>query len=139
MSLGITSLGITSLGIMSPGITSPGITSDDAPRSAGDATATADIDLAAARPADDPVVWFAADPHASAAARAHVADVLTGWTVDADTIADAVLLVSELVTNVHQHTASEAVGVELTATTLAPSRSAAPRVSARCRPWVSAK
>ena len=46
----------------------------------------------------------AAEPRAVATARRFVQDTLTGWGVDADSRADAVLCVSELVTNAIIHT-----------------------------------
>ncbi len=64
-----------------------------------------------------PVRWFdCADPVVGAAVRAHVLAALNTWAVDSDTMADAMVLVSELVTNVRDHTASDALGVRVRVT-----------------------
>ena len=41
---------------------------------------------------------------------------LNAWAVDTDTIADAMVLVSELVTNVRDHTSSDVLGVRVKVT-----------------------
>ena len=61
-----------------------------------------------------PVRWFATDDlGVGAAVRAHVLTSLNAWAVDSDTMADAMVMVSELVTNVRDHTASEALGIRV--------------------------
>lgn len=64
-----------------------------------------------------PLQWFpCVDPAVGAAVRAHVLMALNAWAVDTDVIADAMVLVSELVTNVRDHTASESLGVRVRVT-----------------------
>ncbi|MHA3703589.1 ATP-binding protein [Jatrophihabitans sp. YIM 134969] len=63
------------------------------------------------------LVWFRCDePGVASEVRAHVLTALNAWAVDTDTIADAMVLVSELVTNVRHHTSSTSVGVRVRVT-----------------------
>lgn len=61
-----------------------------------------------------PIRWFSCDDlGVGAAVRAHVLTSLNAWAVESDTMADAMVMVSELVTNVRDHTASDALGVRV--------------------------
>ena len=57
--------------------------------------------------------WFPVAPDSAGQARTFLVDVCTASAVDPDVAADAVLTVSELVSNVVQHTRSRSVGVEV--------------------------
>ena len=64
-----------------------------------------------------PIHWFdCTDAGVGAAVRAHLLTVLNDWVVDTDTMADAMVLVSELVTNVRDHTRSESLGLRVRVT-----------------------
>ena len=78
------------------------------------ALASAAPHVDAATGAGFPLVWFPSlDSSVGAAVRAHVLTALNSWAVPTDTIADAMVLVTELVTNVRDHTESESVGLRV--------------------------
>lgn len=64
-----------------------------------------------------PTRWFDCTvPAVGAEVRAHVMLALNAWAVDTDTIADAMVMLSELVGNVRDHTPSAEVGVRVQVT-----------------------
>ena len=62
----------------------------------------------------DGVTWFPNVSESVASARAHVRTVLTEWGLDEESVDDAVLMTSEVVTNVYRHTRCASAGIAIT-------------------------